>query len=73
MAHYVAKFRGSEPPREDLARIDRAPGVTVLDRAGSRAMLLEASATAAAALDRQLKDWTVAKEIVYPSPHGHRS
>jgi hypothetical protein len=71
VGHYIVKFSGDEPPREDLERIDQAPGVTVIDRTSNRAMLLEASAGTAAALDRQLKDWTVAEEVVYPPPHGH--
>jgi hypothetical protein len=72
MARYIVKFRGEAPPREDLERITHARGVTVLDRTANRAMLLEASATDAAALDSQLKDWTVAEEVVYPRPRGHR-
>jgi hypothetical protein len=72
MAHYIVKFSGDKPPQEDLERINQALGVTVIDRTANRAMLLEASATAAAALDRQLKDWTVAEEVVYPPPRGHR-
>ncbi len=72
MAHYIVKFSGDKPPHEDLERIDQAPGVTVIDRTANRAMLLEASAKAVAALDRQLKDWTVAEEVVYPPPRGHR-
>lgn len=73
VAHYIAKFRGDEPPPEDLERIDRAPGVTVVDRTANRAMLLDASAAAAAALDRQLEHWTVAAEIVYPPPRPQGS
>jgi hypothetical protein len=72
VARYIVKFSGDAPPREDLERIARAPGVTVIDRTANRAMLLEASATDAAALDRQLKDWTVAEEVVYPPPRGHQ-
>lgn len=68
MAHYVLKFRGTNPPQSDLDRIDRAPGIRILDRTARRAMLLEASDDAAAALDQQLADWTVAKEVTYPLP-----
>jgi hypothetical protein len=73
VAHFVLKFRGSAPPQSDLDRIDRASGITVLDRIANRAMLLEASPDAAAALDRQLPNWTVAEEVTYPLPETRRS
>jgi hypothetical protein len=68
VTHYVLKYRGADPPLSDLDRIDNAPGITILDRAADRLMLLEASDADAAALDRQLADWTVAKEVTYPLP-----
>jgi len=72
VAHYVLKYRGVNPPQADLRRINNAPGITILDRAADRAMLLEASDEAAAALDRQLADWTVAKEVAYQLPRPPR-
>ena len=68
MTHYILKYRGTDPPQSDLERIDNAPGITILDRAADRLMLLEASDAAAAALDHQLAGWTVAKEVTYPLP-----
>ena len=68
MTHYVLKYRGTDPPQSDLERIDNAPGITILDRAADRLMLLDATDADAAALDRQLADWTVAKEVTYPRP-----
>ena len=68
MSRYVLKYRGTDPPQSDLERIDTAPGIKILDRAADRLMLLEASDVAAAALARQLADWTVAEEVTYPLP-----
>jgi hypothetical protein len=68
VAHYILKYQGTDPPQSDLERIDNAPGITILDRAADQLMLLEASDAAAAALDRQLANWTVAKEVTYPLP-----
>lgn len=72
MAHYVLKFRGSNPPQSDLDHIDRAPGITILDNTATGAMLLEASDDAAAALDHVLADWIVAKEVTYRLPGSGR-
>jgi hypothetical protein len=72
VGHYILKYRGTDPPQSDLERIHNAPGVTILDRAADRLMLLEASDDAAAALDHQLDDWTVAREVTYPLPAPER-
>jgi hypothetical protein len=68
MSHYVALFRHSDPQQEDLDRISNAPGVTVLEHSINRAMLLEASDDAIAALRDQLQDWLIAEEVTYPRP-----
>lgn len=68
MGRYILKYRGTDPPPSDLERIHNAPGITILDRAADRLMLLEASDDDAAALDHQLADWTVAREVTYPLP-----
>jgi len=68
MGHYILLSRHSEPPQEDLERIAKAPGVTVLNTTLDRAMLVEASPEAASALDEQLDGWTLAEEAVHPRP-----
>jgi len=68
MSHYVALFRHSDPRQEDLDRISNAPGVTIVDHTVTRAMLLEASDEAIAALRDQLGDWLIAEEVTYPRP-----
>jgi hypothetical protein len=68
LAHYILKYSGNQAPKADLDRIDRTPGITILDRAANRAMLVDASPATAQALDGQLPDWTVAKEVTYPLP-----
>jgi hypothetical protein len=68
MGHYVVLFRDSDPRQEDLERIANAPGVTILEHTVNRAMLLEASEDAVAALRGQLKNWIVAQEVTYPPP-----
>ena len=73
VSRFVLKFRGSAPPQSDLDRIDRAPGVTVVDRIADRAMLLEASPDAATALDSELAGWTMAEQVAYPVPDTRHS
>jgi len=68
MGRYVLLYRYSEPHQDDLDRITRAPGVTVLDHTLKRAMLVEASEDAVIDLRAQLKNWIIAEEAAYPRP-----
>jgi hypothetical protein len=68
VAQYVLRSHQSEPRQEDLDRIANAPGVKILDSTQNRAMLLEASEGAAAELNDQLDEWTLAKQVTYPQP-----
>lgn len=68
MSRYVLVYRDTEPDPEDLKRIAAAPGVTVVDHTGTRAMLLEASDKAINALRNQLGGWTIAPQTTYPPP-----
>jgi hypothetical protein len=61
-------FRDSDPRDEDLDRIEKAPGVTVLDHSVKRALLLEGSDDAVEALRGQLPNSIVAREVTYPRP-----
>lgn len=68
MGRYVLLCRHADPHPDDLDRITRAPGITVLDHTVKRAMLVEASEDAVADLRSQLKDWIVTEEVAYPRP-----
>ena len=68
MARYVLLRRQGCPDPAELDRIAAVPGVTIVDRAVSRALLIDASAQSAALLRSQLKDWIVAEEVEYPRP-----
>ena len=73
MPHYVLMFRQSDPHQEDLDRIAKAPGVTIVDHSLRRAMLVDASEDDIAALRASLENWVVAEEVQYglPGPATH--
>ncbi len=68
MARYVLKHRSAEPRGADLELIEQSDGVTIVDRTGPQAILVEAPEKAARDLREQLPDWTVAEEVTYPRP-----
>lgn len=68
MSRWVLLSRHPEPRAEDLACIERAPNVRIIDQTLSRAMLLEGPDEAIEALRRQLSDWTLAQETTYAAP-----
>lgn len=68
MAHYVLLFRGQAPSAADLETIERAPGVRIVDHSVTRALLVDASAPAAARLSEQLPDWLVHEEAAHDAP-----
>lgn len=68
MARFVLVFHGSTPQQADIDLIEQSADVTVLDHHVARAMLVDAPEQTARRLREQLKDWTMASEMSYPSP-----
>jgi hypothetical protein len=68
MSRFILRFKGQGTmPASDLAQIDAAPDVTVVDRS-SRMLLVEAPAQAIHRLAEMLSDWTVGPERMIPLP-----
>jgi hypothetical protein len=68
MPHYVLVYRGESPRKADLELIAHATDVRIVDETAARAMLVDASETAAQRLREQLQDWLVAEETTHPAP-----
>ncbi len=69
---YVLRFRGAVAPEGDVARIRATPGVEVVDD-GGRTLLVEAEASAIAALSKALVGWTIVPEAKIPPPGPPRA
>jgi hypothetical protein len=67
MAKYVLKHRGGDPPREDIALIERTEGVTIHDRTAG-AMLVDVPEEAVRGLHERLPNWVVTPETTFAPP-----
>lgn len=65
MQRYVFLHKGTEPDRGALDRIASTPGLRIIDRESSRAMLAEADEQTIADLRRQFSDWIISPEVFY--------
>jgi len=65
---YVLLCREETPDPDDLRTIANAAGLKVLDHSVPRALLVEASEETADKLRSELKQWTIAEEVVYSLP-----
>jgi hypothetical protein len=69
MKRYVVVFRDSSARAIDHDRIANTPGITVLDETTNRAMLIEASSDAIAAVRRVGTDRvSISEETTYARP-----
>jgi len=69
MGRFILRFTGRGPtPEADLAQIRSAPGVTVVDSASPRMLLVEASPETVAQLAGALPGWTYSREQAIPLP-----
>ena len=71
MERYILRYTGGgAAPDSDLARIRSAPGVTVLDSASSRMLLVQASPETLSQLAQALPGWIPSREqtVSLPDP-----
>jgi len=69
MGRFILRFTGrGAPPDADLVQIRSAPGVTVLDRASPRMLLVQASPEAIHQMTEALSGWIYSREQMIPLP-----
>ncbi|HEY8810690.1 MAG TPA: hypothetical protein VIM28_11795 [Solirubrobacterales bacterium] len=67
MPRYILKFRGADPPGDEVALIEGSAGIMIVDRVAG-AFLVDASDEEVRALRERLPAWTVAPETTFPPP-----
>lgn len=68
MPRYVVLSRDRQPAAEDVESIVNEPGVTLIDDAVGRVLLIEASEPVAERLREHLPSWIVSPETLHPRP-----
>jgi len=69
MDRFILRFTGrGTPPDSDLAKIRSAPGVTVLETASPRMLLVQAAPETLRQLAEALPGWTSSREQTIPLP-----
>ncbi len=68
MDRFILRFKGRGETAEDLERIRSAPGVTVLDDAASRMLLVEASSETVEGLVKSMPGWIFTREQMVRLP-----
>jgi hypothetical protein len=73
MPRYVLLARSADAGN-DLERIRQTPGVTVVDEAGRRSLLIDATEELVSELRASLENWMIEEEVSYarPGPHQYR-
>ena len=66
MAHYVLLPRCRSISPEIRQLLAKQPGVRVIDEAGGKALLIDATEDAAERLRDVLIDWIITRETAYP-------
>ena len=73
MSRFILRFTGcGAPPDTDLERIRSATGVTVVDNASSRMLLVQGSTDVVNSLAKALPGWTSSPEQTIPLPDTRR-
>jgi hypothetical protein len=67
MERFVLRYRGSGASDRGVERLANLPGVRIVERAGCT-LLVEATETAARALEAGLPDWSIGKEYTISLP-----
>lgn len=69
MAKFILRFRGSgEETSSDLKRIRRSSGITVVDEASSRMVLVEGREEDVRQLVESMPEWIAVEERAYQLP-----
>jgi hypothetical protein len=69
MTRFILRFTGQGvPPEADLTQIRSAPGVTVLDSASPRMLLVQGSPETLGQLAKALPGWVYNREHAIPVP-----
>ncbi|MEZ5441806.1 MAG: hypothetical protein R3F15_09995 [Lysobacterales bacterium] len=68
LRRFVLFHASGEPSPEALALLDASPGVKIIDRTQTRAMLVQASLETIDLLSRELVGWTIAEERFHAGP-----
>jgi hypothetical protein len=69
MGQFILRFTGrGKPPEGDLIQIQSAPGVTVLEIASPRMLLVQAEPKTISELADALPGWTLCQEQMIPLP-----
>ena len=69
MERFILRFTGREAPADsDLVKIRSAPGVTVLDDAAPRMLLVEASSETVGELVKSMPGWISTRERMVRLP-----